>query len=115
MDVLSADRIKEMLCAERPEIVFHAAAYKHVGLLELHPQEAIRNNVLGTRNVAEAAIACGARHFINISTDKAVSPRSYMGLSKTLTELCIQALGAAKRPRFSNVRFGNVAEAPEVC
>ena len=96
MDLLSADRLKEMLRAERPDIIFHAAAYKHVGLLELHPQEAIRNNVLGTRYLAEAAIACGVRHFVNISTDKAVNPRSYMGLSKTLTELCVQALGGAK-------------------
>lgn len=109
MDLLSADRVKGMLRTERPDIIFHAAAYKHVGLLEMHPQEAIRNNVLGTRNVAEAAIACGTRHFVNISTDKAVSPRSYMGLSKTLTELCIQALGNAQTTRFSNVRFGNVA------
>jgi FlaA1/EpsC-like NDP-sugar epimerase len=109
MDLLSGDRLNEMLRAERPDIIFHAAAYKHVGLLELHPQEAIRNNVLGTRNLAEAAIACGARHFVNISTDKAVSPRSYMGLSKTLTELCVQALGVAQTTRFSNVRFGNVA------
>jgi FlaA1/EpsC-like NDP-sugar epimerase len=109
MDLLSGDRLKEMLRAERPDIIFHAAAYKHVGLLELHPQEAIRNNVLGTRNLAETAIACGVRHFVNISTDKAVSPRSYMGLSKTLTELCVQALGGAQTTRFSNVRFGNVA------
>ena len=109
MDVLSADRVTEMFRAERPEIIFHAAAYKHVGLLELHPQEAIRNNVLGTRNVAEAAIASGTRHFVNISTDKAVNPRSYMGLSKTLTELCVQALGSPQTTRFSNVRFGNVA------
>jgi FlaA1/EpsC-like NDP-sugar epimerase len=109
MDLLSADRLKEMLRAERPDIIFHAAAYKHVGLLELHPQEAIRNNVLGTRNLAEAAIASGVRHFVNISTDKAVNPRSYMGLSKTLTELCVQALGSAQTTRFSTVRFGNVA------
>lgn len=109
MDLLSADRLKEMLRAERPDIIFHAAAYKHVGLLELHPQEAIRNNVLGTRYLAEAAIACGVRQFVNISTDKAVNPRSYMGLSKTLTELCVQALGGAQTTRFSTVRFGNVA------
>lgn len=109
MDLLSADRLKEMLRAERPDIIFHAAAYKHVGLLELHPQEAIRNNVLGTRYLAEAAIACGVRNFVNISTDKAVRPHSYMGLSKTLTELCVQALGGAHTTRFSTVRFGNVA------
>ena len=100
IDLLNADRVKEIVRGERPDIIFHAAAYKHVGLLELHPQEAIRNNVLGTRNIAEAAIACGTRHFVNISTDKAVSPRSYMGLSKTLTELCVQALGSSTNDAF---------------
>jgi FlaA1/EpsC-like NDP-sugar epimerase len=108
-DILNRDRLRELFRSERPEIVFHAAAHKHVGLLELHPQEAIRNNVLGTRNVAEAAMECGAARFVNISTDKAVSPRSYMGLSKKLTELYIQDLARTHCKPFSNVRFGNVA------
>jgi FlaA1/EpsC-like NDP-sugar epimerase len=108
-DILNRDRLRELLRSERPEIVFHAAAHKHVGLLELHPQEAIRNNVIGTRNIAEAAMECGAARFVNISTDKAVSPRSYMGLSKKLTELYIQELARTHRKPFSNVRFGNVA------
>jgi FlaA1/EpsC-like NDP-sugar epimerase len=108
-DILNRDRLRELLRSERPEIVFHAAAHKHVGLLELHPQEAIRNNVIGTRNVAEAAMECGAARFVNISTDKAVSPRNYMGLSKKLTELYIQELARTHRKPFSNVRFGNVA------
>jgi FlaA1/EpsC-like NDP-sugar epimerase len=108
-DILNGDRLRELLRSERPEIVFHAAAHKHVGLLELHPQEAIRNNVLGTRNIAEAAMECGVARFVNISTDKAVSPRSYMGLSKKLTELYIQELARTHRKPFSNVRFGNVA------
>ena len=80
-----------------------------MGLLELHPQEAIRNNVIGTRNIAEAALEAGVCHFVNISTDKAVNPRNYMGLSKKLTELCIQELAQNCRTRFMNVRFGNVA------
>jgi FlaA1/EpsC-like NDP-sugar epimerase len=108
-DILSRDRLRELLRSERPEIIFHAAAHKHVGLLEMHPQEAIRNNVIGTRNVAEAALECGAARFVNISTDKAVSPKSYMGLSKKLTELYIQELARTHRKPFSNVRFGNVA------
>ena len=116
-DVLDRDSIRKILRSDRPEIVFHAAAHKHVAMLELHPQEAIRNNVLGTRNIAEAAIECGADRFVNISTDKAVDPRNYMGLSKKLTELCIQELARAVAPnaehtcqtRLSNVRFGNVA------
>ena len=109
IDLTNRDRVAEMMRSERPEIVFHAAAHKHVGLLELHPQEAIRNNVIGTRNIAEAALETGACRFVNISTDKAVNPRNYMGLSKKLTELCMQELAQSHRTRFMNVRFGNVA------
>jgi FlaA1/EpsC-like NDP-sugar epimerase len=109
VDLLNVDRLREILREERPEVVFHAAAHKHVGMLELHPEEAIRNNVLGTRNIAEAAMECGATRFVNISTDKAVSPRNYMGLSKKMTELCIQELARKPGTCFSNVRFGNVA------
>ena len=109
MDLLQPDCLREMMQREKPEVVFHAAAHKHVGLLEMHAHEAIRNNVLGTRNLAEAALACGTRRLVNISTDKAVSPGNYMGLSKKLTELCIQELARQTGARFSNVRFGNVA------
>jgi FlaA1/EpsC-like NDP-sugar epimerase len=109
VDLTNRDRVTEIVRSERPEVVFHAAAHKHVGLLELHPQEAIRNNVVGTRNIAEAALAAGASRFVNISTDKAVNPRNYMGLSKKLTELCMQELARNHQTRFMNVRFGNVA------
>jgi FlaA1/EpsC-like NDP-sugar epimerase len=108
-DLVYRDRLHELLNRERPEIIFHAGAHKHVGLLELHPEEAIRNNVIGTRNLAEAARACGAARFVNISTDKAVSPRNYMGLSKKLTEQCVQEFARKGSTRFMNVRFGNVA------
>lgn len=111
-DVVDRERITTLLQSERPDIVFHAAAHKHVSMLELHPEEAIRNNVLGARNVAEAAIAAGSARFVNISTDKAVAPRNYMGLSKKITEMVIRELarnGASGATRFSNVRFGNVA------
>jgi FlaA1/EpsC-like NDP-sugar epimerase len=109
MDLLQADALRGLMLRERPEVVFHAAAHKHVGLLELYAHEAIRNNVLATRNLAQAALECGALRFVNISTDKAVSPRNYMGASKKLTELCIQELARQTGARFSNVRFGNVA------
>jgi len=109
VDLLDLHRVREILRQERPEIVLHAAAHKHVGLLESHPQEAIRNNVIGTRNLAEACIEFGVSRFVNISTDKAVYPRNYMGLSKKLTELCIQELARNRRTRLMNVRFGNVA------
>lgn len=108
-DILNRQPLRDLLNSERPDVVFHAAAHKHVGLLEMHPHEAIRNNVIGTRNVAEAALECEAARFVNISTDKAVSPRSYMGLSKKLTELYIQELARTHRKPFSSVRFGNVA------
>ena len=109
LDILQKDRLRELLMDEKPEIIFHAAAHKHVGLLELHPQEAIRNNVMGTRNIAEAALECGCNRFVNISTDKAVSPKSYMGLSKKLAELFIQELARTHHTPFCSVRFGNVA------
>jgi FlaA1/EpsC-like NDP-sugar epimerase len=109
VDLTCRGSLHEILMRERPELIFHAAAHKHLGLLELHPMEAIRNNVLGTRNIAQEAIRCGATHFVNISTDKAVRPKSYLGLSKKLTELCIQELAQEENKRFSNVRFGNVA------
>ena len=109
MDVARQDAVLKLFMDERPQVVLHAAAHKHVGLLELHPHEAIRTNVIGTRNVALAALQCQASRFVNISTDKAVSPASYMGLSKRLTELCIQELAKKNGTRFMNVRFGNVA------
>jgi len=109
VDLTCRESLEQIMMRERPELIFHAAAHKHVGLLELHPHEAVRNNVLGTRNIAEAAVRCGAARFINISTDKAVDPKSYLGLSKKLTELCIQELAQLEDKRFSNVRFGNVA------
>ncbi len=117
VDLLETARMRRILQDERPDIVFHAAAHKHVAMLELHPEEAIRNNVVGTRNLAEAAFECGVGRFINISTDKAVNSRSYMGFSKKLGEMCIHELAlradivgrGTSATRFSNVRFGNVA------
>lgn len=108
-DLQRRERVREILLNERPDIIFHAAAHKHVGLMELHPREAIRNNVLGTRNLAVAALECGVERFVNISTDKAVQPRNYMGLSKKLTELCVQEMARQYGAHFMNVRFGNVA------
>jgi len=113
-DLSNKARVRTILKAVRPEAVFHAAAHKHVAMIELHPQEAIRNNVLGTRNLAEAALEFGVESFVNISTDKAVDPQNFMGLSKKITELCVQEFSRRSSAhcggtRFSNVRFGNVA------
>ena len=109
IDLTCRDFVDEFMHEEKPEVVFHAAAHKHVGLIELHPSEGIRNNVLGIRNIALAALRCGAARFVNISSDKAVNPRNFMGCSKRLTEMFIQDLSRSNVTRFMNVRFGNVA------
>ena len=110
-DVRDAVRIAAVLAEERPELVFHAAALKHVPIAEAHPTETVLTNVIGTRNVAAAARACGARAMVLISTDKAVEPASVLGASKRLAEACCQALDLAPQgggTRFIIVRFGNV-------
>ncbi|MFC1602622.1 polysaccharide biosynthesis protein [Pseudomonadota bacterium] len=92
----------------RPEVVFHAAAYKHVPMLEYQVREAVRNNVLGTRNIALAADCFGCSEFVLISTDKAVNPANVMGTSKRMSEIFCQNLDARSKTRFITVRFGNV-------
>jgi FlaA1/EpsC-like NDP-sugar epimerase len=108
-DVTSRARVDALLAAHRPEVVFHAAALKHVPILEEHPREAVRVNLGGTRNVAEASLAAGVAAFVLISTDKAVNPTSVMGSTKRLAELLVGHLSRAGGPtRFVAVRFGNV-------
>jgi FlaA1/EpsC-like NDP-sugar epimerase len=109
VDVVRNELVEKVFAEEKPQLVFHAAAHKHVGLLEIHPKEAIRNNVLGTRNVLLAAAKGDVERFVNISTDKAVNPRCFMGLSKKLTEMLTREMARTQSKRFMNVRFGNVA------
>ena len=92
----------------KPNLVFHAAAHKHVPLMENSPNEAIKNNVFGTLNVARAADANGARKFVLISTDKAVNPTNIMGASKRICEMIIQGMARHSKTEFAAVRFGNV-------
>ena len=107
-DVRFGDRIHNLFQQFRPEIVFHAAAHKHVPLMERNPSEAITNNVLGTQNLLKAALAAGVERFVMISTDKAVNPTSIMGASKRTAELLVhQAAQKSGRP-YVAVRFGNV-------
>ncbi|MGH2704413.1 MAG: polysaccharide biosynthesis protein [Actinomycetota bacterium] len=106
-DVRDRDRLFGLFRAHAPEVVFHAAAHKHVPMLEEHPDEAFFTNVLGTANVADAALASGTDRFVLISTDKAVRPVSVMGASKWLAEQVIRSYGSV-RCRFCAVRFGNV-------
>lgn len=107
-DVTVLDRVAEVFQQARPDIVFHAAAHKHVPLMELNPKEAIRNNVLGTRVVAEAALKAGVDRFVLISTDKAVNPSSVMGATKRIAEHVMQELNRTGVTKFTVVRFGNV-------
>ncbi len=107
-DVRFAERLRNIFEQHRPQVVFHAAAHKHLPLMEENPSEAITNNVLGTRNVLDAALACGVERFVLISTDKAVNPTSIMGASKRVAELLVhQAAQRSQRP-YAAVRFGNV-------
>ncbi len=107
-DVKDRDRIEEVFLHERPSVVFHAAAHKHVPLMEANPAEAVKNNILGTKNVAEIAAACGVRKFLCVSTDKAVNPTSVMGASKRIGERIIRSLAQSSNTEFAVVRFGNV-------
>jgi len=107
-DITDQTRMVQLFCDYRPEVVFHAAAHKHVPMMEENPGEALKNNVFGTRLVADLAHEHGAQRFVFISTDKAVNPASVMGLSKQLGERYVRSLAAASRTRFAAVRFGNV-------
>jgi FlaA1/EpsC-like NDP-sugar epimerase len=107
-DLRFVDRLDSIFLRFRPETVFHAAAHKHVPLMEMNPCEAILNNVSGTRNVVEASLAYSVKRFVLVSTDKAVKPTSIMGASKRVCEMIVQARGNAKECQFCCVRFGNV-------
>lgn len=107
-DVRNATRINNVFNIYKPEVVFHAAAHKHVPLMELQPEEAVNNNIFGTKVVAETAQRTGTAIFVMISTDKAVNPTSIMGATKRVAELIIQSLARTGRTKFIAVRFGNV-------
>ncbi len=101
-------RLEEVFSLYKPHVVFHAAAHKHVPLMEDNPKEAIKNNVFGTRNVAQAAGYYQAKYFVLVSTDKAVNPTSVMGATKRVAEMMVQAMSVGSSTRFCAVRFGNV-------
>jgi FlaA1/EpsC-like NDP-sugar epimerase len=109
-DITDKIRVDEIFEKYRPDVVIHAAAHKHVPLMELNPGEAIKNNVVGTQNVADAADRFGTTNFVMISTDKAVNPTSIMGSSKRIAEMYIQDLSRTSKTQFVTVRFGNVLD-----
>ena len=107
-NITDAQRMEEVFARYQPQVVFHAAAHKHVPLMEIQPAEAVRNNVFGTRNVAELADRFSSEIFVLISTDKAVNPTSVMGATKRCAELVLQEINQHSSTKFVTVRFGNV-------
>ena len=107
-DTNQAERVAEVFGVSAPHLVFHAAAHKHVPLMERNPGEAVRNNILGTRVVGEAALAAGVERFVLISTDKAINPTNVMGTTKRVAEYLVETMNQRGRTRFTVVRFGNV-------
>jgi FlaA1/EpsC-like NDP-sugar epimerase len=108
VDVREVSAVQRLFARHRPEVIFHAAAHKHVPLMERHPAEAVLNNVGGTLALLEAAHGFGALSFVFVSTDKAVRPSSIMGMTKHLGERCVQGMSRRSETRFMSVRFGNV-------
>ncbi|MGY3750910.1 polysaccharide biosynthesis protein [Vagococcus acidifermentans] len=107
-DIQDRERIDRIMNTYRPDIIYHAAAHKHVPMMEYNPTEAVKNNIFGTKNVAESAIAHDVSSFVMISTDKAVNPPNVMGATKRIAEMIVTGLDGAGTTKFSAVRFGNV-------
>ncbi len=107
-DVRDRERVHRIFRMAQPQVVFHAAAHKHVPLMEENAAEAVTNNIVGTRNVVDAAVAAGVARFVMVSTDKAVAPSSMMGASKRVAELIVQRAARTQSRAFVVVRFGNV-------
>ncbi|PIC95688.1 hypothetical protein CSV69_10125 [Sporosarcina sp. P26b] len=107
-DVQDRTRIFDLIGELKPDVIYHAAAHKHVPLMESNPMEAVKNNIFGTKNVAEAARFFGVSHFVLVSTDKAVNPPNIMGATKRFAEMIVQNLAKDSDTKFAAVRFGNV-------
>ena len=107
-DVQDRERIFDIMATYRPNVVYHAAAHKHVPLMEYNPHEAVKKNIFGTKNVAEAAKAANVEKFVMISTDKAVNPPNVMGATKRVAEMIVTGLNESGKTQFAAVRFGNV-------
>jgi len=108
--ILDTNKLENVFLLNKPDVVFHAAAYKHVPLMEANPEEAVKNNVFGTLNTAQAADKYKVKRFVLISTVKAVNPTSIMGATKRIAEMIIQSMNKNSETQFAAVRFGNVLE-----
>ncbi len=107
-DIRNKERMESIFKKYSPQVVYHAAAYKHVPMMEYHPIEAIQTNVLGTKTVADISVKYGVKKFVMISTDKAVNPTNVMGASKRIAEMYVQSLNKDSKTKFVTTRFGNV-------
>lgn len=107
-DVKDRNRMFDLVGELKPDVIYHAAAHKHVPLMEDHPMEAVKNNIFGTKNIAEAAHFNGVSYFVFVSTDKAVNPPNIMGATKRFAEMIVQNLAKKSNTKFAAVRFGNV-------
>ncbi|WP_144512775.1 nucleoside-diphosphate sugar epimerase/dehydratase [Bacillus sp. FJAT-22090] len=107
-DIQDRQRVFDIISTHKPDVIYHAAAHKHVPLMEYNPMEAVKNNIFGTKNIAEAADTFGIKHFVMISTDKAVNPPNIMGATKRFAEMIVQNLAKKSNTKFAAVRFGNV-------
>ncbi len=107
-DILDREKLQDLFSCYKIDLIYHAAAYKHVPMMEREPFEAVKNNIIGTRNVAECAVEYDVEKFVLISTDKAVKPANVMGTTKRIAELIVQSLNNYNKTRFISVRFGNV-------
>ena len=109
-DLCDKAKIEQVVSDYKPDIIFHAAAYKHVPILERQPREGIKNNVLGTKNIADVAHVYQCKNFVLISTDKAVKPTNVLGATKRVAEIYSEIMNAKSQTRFITVRFGNVLD-----
>jgi len=109
-DICDLDKVENIIASHKPDVIFHSAAYKHVPILQNQLREAVRNNIIGTKNIAESAVRNNCSNFVFISTDKAVNPANILGVSKRVAEIYCEWMNQQSKTRFVTVRFGNVLD-----